>query len=112
MSRNASSALLATSPGRPLDIDSVDEDGGAHIKVATPPARSTGATARILDPLDWIHAVTNQIPDRGKHASAYSGLPTITPSEMGCFMGRILEQSLRVREGGPKADGPGTAPPE
>ena len=57
----------------PVPIDSVDDDGGGQIKVATPPDPSTGTTARVLDPLDWIHAVTSQIPDRGKHAVRYYG---------------------------------------
>ena len=49
-------------------MDAVVEDNEGRIRLATPPDPSTGATERILDPLDWIHAVTSQIPDRGKHA--------------------------------------------
>ena len=52
----------------PLRLDAVVEDNEGRIRLATPPDPSTGATERILDPLDWIHAVTSQIPDRGKHA--------------------------------------------
>jgi hypothetical protein len=52
----------------PLRLDAVVEDEEGRIRLATPLDPATGATERILDPLDWIHAVTSQIPDRGKHA--------------------------------------------
>jgi hypothetical protein len=52
----------------PLRLDAVHEDDKGRIRLATPPDPSSGATERVMDPLDGIHAVTSQIPDRGKHA--------------------------------------------
>jgi hypothetical protein len=57
----------------PVRIDAVEQHDQGHIRISTPPDPATGATERILDPLDWIHAVTTQIPDRGKHAVRYYG---------------------------------------
>ena len=57
----------------PLRLDAVVEDDDGRIRLATPPDPATGATERILDPLDWIHAVTSQIPDRGRHAERRYG---------------------------------------
>src|SRR2546426_10836692 len=33
----------------------------------------------LLDPLDWIHAVTAHIPDRGQHCVRYFGAPPTAP---------------------------------
>ncbi|MDQ7008368.1 MAG: transposase [Acidobacteriota bacterium] len=41
--------------------------------VDTPPDPRTGATHLQLDPLDFIHAVTAQIPDRGQHLTRAYG---------------------------------------
>lgn len=41
--------------------------------VSTPPDPRTGATQLRLDPLDFIHAVTAQIPDRGQHLTRAYG---------------------------------------
>jgi len=57
----------------PLRIDAVEQDEEGRIRISTPPDPSTGATVRVLDPLDWIHAVTSQIPDRGRHGVRYYG---------------------------------------
>jgi len=38
--------------------------GHGVLQIITPPDPRTGSTLRLLDPLDWIHAVTAHIPDR------------------------------------------------
>src|SRR5881296_3230266 len=43
------------------------------LEITTPPDPRTGATVRLFDPLDWIHAVTAHIPDRGQHQVRYYG---------------------------------------
>jgi hypothetical protein len=50
----------------PLRIDAAEQDDSGQIRIATPLDPMTGATERILDPLDWIRALTTQIPDRGR----------------------------------------------
>jgi hypothetical protein len=42
-----------------------------NLRVRTPPDPRTGVPDRILDPLDWIHAITSQIPDPGQHLVRY-----------------------------------------
>jgi hypothetical protein len=44
-----------------------------RVLVTTPPDPKTGDEATILDPLDFIHAVTTQIPDPGQHMTRYLG---------------------------------------
>ena len=39
----------------------------------TPPDKQTGATALRLDPLELVHRLTLQIPDRGQHLVRYYG---------------------------------------
>jgi len=46
---------------------------GQDVIVNTPPDPRTGATQLRLDPLDFIHAVTAQIPDRGQHLTRAYG---------------------------------------
>ena len=41
------------------------------LEITTPPDPRTGATVRLFDPLDWIHAITAHIPDRGRHCVRY-----------------------------------------
>jgi hypothetical protein len=83
-SLEATQLVMPDEPGRlerlaryltraPLRIDTVEQDREGRIRISTPPDPSTGATVRVLDPLDWIHAVTNQIPDRGQHGVRYYG---------------------------------------
>jgi hypothetical protein len=41
--------------------------------VSTPPDPRTGATEVVLDPLDWIHLLTGQIPEPRAHPIRYFG---------------------------------------
>jgi len=43
------------------------------LQITTPPDPRTGSTVRLLHPLDWIHAVTAHLPDRGSHCVRYYG---------------------------------------
>ena len=54
-----------------LDAIEIRDDGSLLIR--TPPDPRTGETDRRLDVLDWVHAVTGQIPDRGHHLVRYFG---------------------------------------
>ena len=56
----------------PLPADSIRRHDGL-IELTTPPDPRTGSTLRLFDPLDWIHAVTAHIPDRGRHCVRYYG---------------------------------------
>jgi len=44
-----------------------------QVRVTTPPDPRTGKTQLDLDPLDWIHAVTQQIPAPRQHMARYYG---------------------------------------
>ena len=44
-----------------------------RIKLLTPRDPATGEEARTFDPLDWVHAVTTQIPDARQHMVRYYG---------------------------------------
>src|SRR5881397_4065876 len=46
-------------------------DGSIEITTRLDPR--TGSTHRLFDPLDWIHAVTAHIPERGRHCVRYYG---------------------------------------
>ena len=61
--------ILAHSP---LAADSIRRHEGS-IEITTRPDPRTGSTHRLFDPLDWIHAVTADIPDRGRHCVRYYG---------------------------------------
>jgi len=56
-----------------LAIDSIRRRQDGRLEIQTPPDPRTGATVRIFDPLEWIHAVTAHIPDRGQHQVRYYG---------------------------------------
>ena len=56
----------------PLAADSIRRHEGS-IEITTRPDPRTGSTHRLFDPLDWIHAVTADIPDRGRHCVRYYG---------------------------------------
>src|SRR5437899_12263532 len=45
------------------------QDGS--LQIDTPPDPRNGGTARTLDPLDWIHPVTAQLPDPCRHPIRY-----------------------------------------
>jgi Putative transposase/Transposase zinc-binding domain len=57
----------------PLAADSIRRRHDGMLEIATPPDPRTGSTLRLFDPLDWIHAVTAHIPDRGRHCVRYYG---------------------------------------
>jgi Putative transposase len=56
-----------------LAIDSIRRREDGRLEIQTPLDPRTGATVRIFDPLEWIHAVTAHIPDRGQHQVRYYG---------------------------------------
>src|SRR5213596_3782385 len=56
----------------PLAADSLRRHEGS-IEITTRPDPRTGSTHRLFDPLDWIHAVTAHIPERGRHCVRYYG---------------------------------------
>ena len=56
-----------------LAVGAVREQGDGRIAVDTPPDPRTGATVKVLDRLDFVHAVCQQIPDRGLHQVRYYG---------------------------------------
>jgi hypothetical protein len=47
------------------------EDG--RVKLLTPRDAKSGLHHRLFDPLDWVHAVTTQIPDARQHLVRYQG---------------------------------------
>ena len=49
----------------------VQKDG--RVKLLTPVHPKTGKDYVIFDPLDWVHAVTTQIPDARQHLVRYQG---------------------------------------
>ena len=55
----------------PLAADSIRRTNNGMLEITTPPDPRTGATVRLFDPLDWIHAITAHIPDRGRHCVRY-----------------------------------------
>ena len=44
-----------------------------QVLLPTPPDPRTGAEELALDPLDWVHALTTQIPEPGSHLVRYFG---------------------------------------
>ena len=62
-------------------------------------ASRTGSTLRLLDPLDWIHAVTAHIPDRGRHCVRYYG----------AFANRARSPKVFTEQQTPPAAGPGAS---
>jgi Putative transposase len=58
----------------PLAADSIRRRDDGLLQITTPSDPRTGSTVRLLDPLDWIHAVTAHIPDRGRHCVRYYGM--------------------------------------
>jgi hypothetical protein len=61
---------LARAP-MPQDLPEILPDG--QVLVPTPPDPRTGATEVILDPLEFLHRIVMQIPDRGQHLIRYYG---------------------------------------
>ena len=57
----------------PIRLDSVELLDDGRLGVTTPPDPRNGQTRQVLDPLDFIHALTTQIPDFGQHLYRYYG---------------------------------------
>jgi hypothetical protein len=57
----------------PVRLDTISWTPGGPVHIRTPPDPRSGRTSITLDPLDWIHAVTTQIPDPRQHAVRYYG---------------------------------------
>ena len=57
----------------PIKLGSISETAEGRVSVTTMPHPLTGNTVLLLDPLDWIHAICQQIPDRGQHLTRYYG---------------------------------------
>ncbi|MGH7820172.1 MAG: transposase, partial [Candidatus Binatia bacterium] len=57
----------------PIRIDAIEIDDEGRVRITTPPDPRSGATELALDPLEWIHAITSQIPDRRQHVVRYYG---------------------------------------
>ena len=57
----------------PIRIDTIDIDEEGRVRVTTAPDPKSGSTELVLDPLEWIHAITSQIPDRRQHLVRYYG---------------------------------------
>jgi hypothetical protein len=58
----------------PMPIDAVDAGDNGDVRLTTPPDPRTGERELRLDPLDWIHALCQQIPDPRQHLVRYYGL--------------------------------------
>ena len=57
----------------PIQLATVSQNDDGSVEVTTPSHPLTGNTVLLLDPLDWIHAICQQIPDRGQHLTRYYG---------------------------------------
>ncbi|MFQ5791692.1 MAG: transposase, partial [Acidobacteriota bacterium] len=57
----------------PLGVDTVRTNDDGQVEVSTPPLPRTANTVLRLDPLDCIHSICQQIPDRGQHLTRYYG---------------------------------------
>jgi len=57
----------------PISLSSITQTPEGQVCVTTPPHPLTGNTVLVLDALDWIHAICQQIPDRGQHLYRYYG---------------------------------------
>ena len=57
----------------PMPFSAVERTHDRHVRVLTPPHPEHGSSELLLDPLDWIQAVTDQIPDPRLHLVRYYG---------------------------------------
>ncbi len=57
----------------PIRIDTIEIGNQGRVRITTPPDPRSGATELVLDPLEWIHTITTQIPDRRQHVVRYYG---------------------------------------
>ena len=54
--------LAATSPALPFELTGVSQTQDSRVLLTTPPHPLTGETLLFLDPLDWVHAICQQLP--------------------------------------------------
>jgi hypothetical protein len=57
----------------PVGLAKVFPQPDGRVKLLTPPDPKTGLAGRLFDPIDWVHAVTTQIPDPRQHMVRYQG---------------------------------------
>lgn len=57
----------------PLAQDAVEILSNGKVLIPTPPDPRTGATELILDPIELVHRIVMQIPDKGSHCTRYYG---------------------------------------
>jgi hypothetical protein len=66
-----SQARYITRPA--LGMDALHKLDDGRLALGTPPDPKTGATAIVLDPLEWIHRIAAHIPDPGRHCQRFYG---------------------------------------
>jgi hypothetical protein len=86
-----------TRPPLPQDRVELLPDGRAL--VPTPPDPRTGATEIVLDPLELVHRIVMQIPDRGAHGVRYYGAYS-------CRARRARAERAPADDEGEQADAP------
>ena len=83
----------------------VKKDG--RIKLLTPVHPQTGKDYVIFDPLDWVHAVTTQIPDARQHLvryqGAYANSARALPAQGGGGQRRVADAESRTCPGLPQS---------
>lgn len=57
----------------PMAVSSVRTNDDGRVEVEIPLHPVTADTVLRLDPLDWVHALCQQIPDRGQHLTRFYG---------------------------------------
>jgi len=57
----------------PVAMAWVHPQKDGRVKLLTPRDPKTGADSQMFDPLEWVHAVTTQIPDPYQHLVRYYG---------------------------------------
>jgi len=57
----------------PVSLAKVFPQPNGTVKLLTPPNPKSGSTSRTFDVLDWVHAITTQIPDARRHMVRYCG---------------------------------------
>ena len=57
----------------PVGLAKVFTERDGSVRMLTPPDPKTGRESRTFDALDWVHAITTQLPDPGQHMVRYSG---------------------------------------
>lgn len=57
----------------PLAIGSVSLTPDGQVLIRTPTDPRTGEESKLLDPLEWVHSITSQIPDARQHLTRAYG---------------------------------------